>query len=144
MRKVQEGDRVRVHFTGSLDDGSQFVTTAKEDPLELTIGEGKLISGFEKSVLGMAPGQHKTVHLQPEDALGERRPELVSHLPLHEVPEQEEDLKVGSSIQVKDANGNDVRVTVTHLSDQSVTIDANHALAGEALTFDIELVEIVS
>ena len=143
MRKVEEGDRVRIHFTGSFDDGSQFVTTQGETPVELTIGEGKLISGFEKSVIGMEPGQQKTVYLKPEEAAGARRPDLVSNLPRHMVPEQEADLKVGSSIQVKDDNGNDIRATVTQLSDQTVTIYANHALAGEALTFEIELVEFV-
>ena len=143
MRKVEAGDRVRVHFTGSFDDGSHFATTQGESPLELTIGEGKLIRCFEDSVIGMAPGERKTVHLPPQEAVGARRPELVSHLPRHMVPEQDEDLAVGSRIQVKDDNGNDIRATVTQLSDQTVTIDANHALAGEALTFDIELVELV-
>ena len=112
-------------------------------PWKLTIGEGKLIRCFETSLVGMTEGEQRTVHIPPEDAMGARRPELVSELPLHMIPEQDEDLKVGSSIQIKDEKGRDVKATVTHLSDQAVIIDANHPLAGETLVFDINLIEFV-
>jgi peptidylprolyl isomerase len=143
MRTVQDGDRVRIHFTCNFDDGSEIASTGDEEPLELTIGEGKLIERFEKSVIGMAEGQKKTVHLQPQQAMGEKKPELISQVPLHLVPEQDEDLEVGSRIQVKDNNGNDIKAIVTHMSNQTVTLDANHPLAGEALTFNIELIELL-
>lgn len=143
MQNAQIGDMVRIHFTASYENGTQIATTAGEDPLELTIGDGKLIACFEKSIIGMAEGQQKTVHIEPAQALGEKRPELISTLPRHLVPEQFEDLKVGNSVTVKDDNGNDIKATVKELSDQMVTIDANHPLAGEALTFDIELIEFV-
>lgn len=81
----------------------------------------------------MTEDEQKSVHLPPEQAMGERRPELVSQVPLHSIPELDEDLKIGSRIMVKDVNGNQIRVTVTHLSDHAVTIDANHLLAGKSL-----------
>jgi peptidylprolyl isomerase len=143
MRTVQDGDTVRIHFTCNFDDGSEIASTGDEEPLELTIGEGKLVECFEKSVVGMAEGQKKTVHLQPQQAMGEKNPELISQVPLHLVPEQDEDLEVGSRIQVKDDNGNDIKSMVTHISDQTITLDANHPLAGEALTFNIELIELL-
>ncbi|WP_419661323.1 FKBP-type peptidyl-prolyl cis-trans isomerase [Desulfosarcina variabilis] len=143
MRKAQKGDIVRFHFTGCLENGNRFATTVGEDPMELTIGEGKLIRCFETSLVGMTEGEQRTVHIPPEDAMGARQPELVSELPLHMIPEQDEDLKVGSSIQIKDEKGREVKATVTHLSDQAVTIDSNHPLAGETLVFDINLIEFV-
>ena len=143
MRKAKEGDTVRVHFSGRLEDGTKFATTVGEDPMELTIGEGKLINCFESSLVGMTEGEHRTVRIPPADAMGERRADLVSRVPLHMVPEQEEDLKVGSSFQVKDDKGRDVKATVTHISDQDVTLDANHPLAGETLVFDITFIEFV-
>jgi peptidylprolyl isomerase len=143
MRQAKNGDSVRVCFTGYLEDGAQFASTERDDPLELTLGEGKLIKCFEQSIIGMAAGERKTVHLQPSEALGEKRPELVSQVRLHSFPEQNEDIRVGSTIMVKDGKGNDVKARVTQLTDQEMTIDANHPLSGEALTFDIELIEIV-
>jgi peptidylprolyl isomerase len=143
MRKAQEGDIVRFHFTGCLENGTKFASTVGEDPMELTIGEGKLIRCFETSLVGMEEGERRTVHIPPEDAMGERRPELVSQVPLHMIPEQNEDLKVGSSIQIKDEKGRDVKATVTQMTDQAVTIDANHPLAGETLVLDLKLIEFV-
>lgn len=143
MRKAQRGDTVRVHFTGCLDDGTKFASTFSEEPLELTIGEGKLIECFETSLIGMSEGVRKTIRLEPDHAMGERQPELVSNIPRHLVAEQHGDLKVGAKIWVKDQNANDVKVTVKQVSDQEVTIDANHQLAGEALTFDIKLMGFV-
>lgn len=143
MRKAQNGDRVRVHFTASYDDGTQFATTRGEKPLELTIGDRKLIECFEQSVVGMAEGEKKTVSIEPEDAMGERKPELVAKLPREAVPEQHEDLKVGNKVEVEDDGGNPMQGTVTRLTDQEVIVDANHALAGKTLVFDIELIEFV-
>jgi peptidylprolyl isomerase len=143
MREAQKGDTVRVHLTGCLDDGTKFASTFGEEPLELTIGEGKLIECFESSLIGMSEGAKKTVRLEPSQAMGEIQPELVSSMPRHMVSEQFGDLKVGARIWVKDRNANDIKVTVRQVSDQAVTIDANHPLAGEALTFDIELMGFV-
>ncbi|MGD9307890.1 MAG: FKBP-type peptidyl-prolyl cis-trans isomerase [Desulfosarcina sp.] len=143
MRTVQDGDTVRIHFTCNFDDGSEIASTIDEEPLELTIGEGKLVECFEKSVIGMTEGQKKTVHLQPQQAMGKKNPELISKVPLHLVSEKDEEIEVGSRILVKDNYGNDLNAIVTKISDQTVTVDANHPLAGEALTFNIELIEFL-
>jgi peptidylprolyl isomerase len=144
MKLAQNGDTVRVHFTcSSGDDGRTIATTQGEDPMELTLGKGKLIECFEQSVIGMSEGQEKTVRLPPADAAGEKKSDLIAQVPRHLVPEQFEDLKIGSVVRVKGQGDKKVKARVTHISDQNVTLDANHPLAGETLVFDIELVAFV-
>jgi peptidylprolyl isomerase len=143
MKKVQNGDTVRVHFSASFNDGTEFATTLGENPLELTIGDRKLLGCFEESVVGMEEGEKKTVSIEPSQAMGERRPELVVKFSREAVPEKHEDLKVGSKVEVEDKHRNPVVGTVTQLTDQEVTVDTNHPLAGKTLVFDIELIEVV-
>lgn len=143
MRKAQNGDNVRVHFSAYHDDGTQFATTRGEKPMELTIGDRKLIDCFEQSVVGMVEGEKKTVRIEPDQAMGERKPELVATFSRAEIPEQHEELKVGAKVEVEDDNGNPVVGTVTQLTDQKVTVDRNHPLAGRKLVFDIELIDFV-
>ena len=143
MRLAKNGDTVRVHFTCSADDGREIASTDNDEPMELTLGKGKLIECFEQSVIGMTEGQEKTVRLQPSEAAGEKKPELIKEVPRHLVPEQFEDLKVGNFVRVKKPEGKAIKARVTHLTDQHVTLDANHPLAGETLIFDIELVDFV-
>jgi peptidylprolyl isomerase len=143
MPKAKNGDTVSVHFTGQFNDGTKFATTLGEDPLELTIGEGKLIKNFENSLIGMSEGDQKMVCLEPAEAFGEKKPELITKIARHLIPENHEDVRVGSKVQIKDKDGNTVRATVTQINDQEATIDANHPLAGETLTFKIELKKIV-
>jgi peptidylprolyl isomerase len=144
MRKAQKGDSVRVHFSVYHDDRIKFATTFGEKPMELTIGDGRLIECFEQSIVGMAEGEKKTVSFEPNQAMGERKPELVAKFSRIEIPEQCEDLEVGRKVEVDDGNGNTIFGTVTQLSDQEVTVDANHPLAGKTLEFDIQLIEFVS
>jgi peptidylprolyl isomerase len=143
MRKAQNGDTVRVHFSAYHDERTQFATTLGEDPLELTIGDGKLIECFEQSIVGMVEGEKKTFSFEPKQAMGERKPELVSKFSRIEIPEQYEELKVGSRIEAENDAGNTIVGTITQLSDQEVTVDANHPLAGKTLEFDIQLIEFV-
>jgi peptidylprolyl isomerase len=143
MRKAQNGDTVRVHFSAYHDDRNQFATTLGEKPMELTIGDGKLIKCFEQSIIGMVKGEKKTVSFEPGQAMGKRKPELVAKFTRIEIPEQYEDIKVGSKVEVEDDDGNTVFGTITQLSDQEVTVDANHPLAGKTLEFDIQLIEFV-
>jgi peptidylprolyl isomerase len=143
MKKAQNGDTVRVHFSAYHNDKTPFATTRGEKPIELTIGDGKLIECFEQSIVGMVKGEKKTVSFEPDQAMGERRPELVAKFSRHEIPEQHEDLKVGNKVEIEDDNGNPILGTITHLSDQEVTVDANHPLAGKTLEFDIQLIEFV-
>jgi peptidylprolyl isomerase len=143
MRKAQNGDSVRVHFSAYHEDGTQFATTLGENPLELIIGDRKLIDCFERSIVGMAAGAKKTVKIEPDQGMGERQPELVTVFSREAIPEQHEDLKIGIKVEVEDDNGNPIVGKVTQLTDQEVTVDANHPLAGKTLVFDIELVEFV-
>ena len=143
MKKAQNGDGVRVHFSAYLEDGTQFATTRGENPLELIIGDRKLIDCFEQSLVGMAAGEKKSVSIEPELAMGEIRPELVAVFSREKIPEQHEDLKIGSRVEIEDNDGSPVVGKVTQLTDQEVTVDANHPLAGKTLLFDIELIGFV-
>ena len=143
MKKAQNGDGVRVHFSAYLEDGTQFATTRGENPVELVIGDRKLIECFEQSLVGMAAGEKKSVSLEPNQAMGEILPELVTVSARETIPEQHEDLKIGSRVEVEDDNGNPIIGRITRLTDQEVTVDANHPLAGKTLIFDIELLEFV-
>ena len=143
MRKAQNGDTVRVHFSAYHNDKTQFATTRGEKPIELTIGDGKLIECFEQSIVGMVEGEKKTVSFEPNQAIGERKPKLVAKFSRIEIPEQYEELKVGSKVEVENHDGNTILGTIRQLSDQEVTVDANHPLAGKTLRFDIQLIEFV-
>ena len=144
MRKAQYGDTVKVHFSVYHGNRIQFATTFGEEPMELAIGDGKLIECFEQSIVGMAEGEKKTVSFEPNQAMGERKPELLAKFSRIEIPEQSEDLEVGRKVEVEDSKGNTIFGTITQLSDQEVTVDANHPLAGKTLEFDIQLIEFVS
>lgn len=138
---AQPGDTVQVHYRGTLDDGSQFDSSFGREPLAFTIGAGQVIEGFEAAVTGMAVGEKKTVRIPPQDAYGERRDELVVQIARAQVPEHIE-LKLGMGLQLQQPDGRPVSVTVAALDETHVTLDANHPLAGEALTFELELVAI--
>ncbi|MHC4572120.1 MAG: FKBP-type peptidyl-prolyl cis-trans isomerase [Planctomycetota bacterium] len=142
MAQAKSGDTVKVHYTGRLDDGTVFDSSAARDPLELTIGGDRLIPGFEQAVVGMNLGESKTVEIPADEAFGPYREELVteverSKLPMDIVPE------VGQKLNMTDVGGQTTVVTVAEVSESSITIDTNHPLAGKDLTFDIELVQIV-
>jgi len=143
MRKAQKGDSVRIHFTASQEDGAEIATTRDEKPMDLTIGDKKLIECFEKSIVGMTEGERKSVKIEPQNAMGERNPDLVKTFPRVAIPEQHEDLKLGSKVEFKDDHGNSYMGTVTQLTNQEIKLDANHPLAGKTLVFDIELMAFV-
>ena len=142
MAKAKSGDRVKVHYTGSLDDGTVFDASANRPPLEFTIGEGQLIAGFEQAVIGMNPGESKKVKIPVKDAYGPHSDEMVLVADRKELPEGL-DPEVGQMLQMLEPDGGRIILRVTGVTDTSVTLDANHPLAGCDLNFDIELVEIV-
>ncbi|MCU7812607.1 MAG: peptidylprolyl isomerase [Candidatus Thiodiazotropha sp. (ex Notomyrtea botanica)] len=142
MRQVQEGDTVRIHYTGTLDNGTQFDTSAGQDPIEFTLGKKDVIPGFEDGVKGMQVGDQKKIHIPAEEAYGERNDSLVEQVPLQNFPDDLE-LQIGMQLQAQSPNGENFNVIVTALNEEAATIDGNHPLAGEALNFDLELVEIV-
>jgi len=139
---VENGQKVKIHYTGTLDDGSQFDSSAGRDPLEFEMGAGMVIPGFEKGVAGMEVGEKKTIHIPAAEAYGERREEMVMQFERSQLPE---DLKpeVGMGLQMQGPQGQPVPVTVTAVDDEHITIDANHQLAGQNLNFELELVEVI-
>lgn len=142
MQKPKSGDTVRVHYTGTLDDGTEFDSSRGADPLEFAMGQGQLIPGFEKAVEDLALGESCTVTLSPDEAYGDVDPAMIQEVPRHMMPEGV-DLQIGMILQGRADDGRVDNFTVVSLSEESVRLDANHPLAGKVLTFDIELVEIV-
>jgi peptidylprolyl isomerase len=142
MAQAKQGDTVKVHYTGKFEDGTVFDTSMNREPLEFTIGEGQLIPGFEKAVVGMEPGQSLTTEVPAAEAYGPYDEEMLLVVEKDQFP-ADVDPQVDQQLQVRQADGRTFVVRVTDVSDSEVTLDANHPLAGEDLTFEIELVEIV-
>lgn len=144
MNQAKQGDTVRIHYTGKLDDGTVFDSSTNRDPLEFSIGAGQVIPGFEAAVVGMAPGESKTEKIDSEKAYGPHRSEMVMVVERQQIP-PDIPLGVGQQLQLQGPSGQPpLPVLVTEVSDNQVTLDANHPLAGENLTFDIQLVDIVA
>ncbi|MBW4982757.1 peptidylprolyl isomerase [Mameliella sp. CS4] len=141
MTQVKTGDTVRIHYTGTLTDGSTFDSSQGRDPLEFTVGSGQIIPGLDKAIPGMTVGDKKTVQVPAEDAYGETNPEARQDVPRAEIPD-DIPLDLGTQLQVQAQGGQVLPVTVVAVTEEVVTLDANHPLAGKDLTFDIELVEI--
>jgi len=142
MKNAKEGDKVKVHYTGKLKDGTVFDSSVERDqPLEFTLGKGEVITGFETAVQGMQVGDTKTTDIPAVNAYGERRDDMVFEVPNNNVPENLNP-QVGQQLAVKQNDGSTMPVTVTEIKKESIIIDANHPLAGKDLVFDIELVEI--
>ena len=128
-----------VHYTGTLDDGTEFDSSRDGFPLDFVVGSGQLIDGFDNAVRGLAVGESVTVRIEPAEAYGEPIPELIQDVPIDAVPEGVvQQLRIGMMVPVADG----MQAMVTHITDTAITLDANHPLAGEALTFEIELVEL--
>jgi FKBP-type peptidyl-prolyl cis-trans isomerase 2 len=141
MTQAQRGDKVKVHYTGKLDDGTVFDSSEGREPLEFTLGQGQVIPGFEEGVVGMEPGDSKTLNIPPEQAYGPHRPEGVFEIERSEIPPSIP-LQEGMRLQANQQGGRTVELTVVEFDDSKVTLDGNHPLAGKDLTFDIELAEI--
>lgn len=140
MTEVKLGDRVRVHYRGTLQDGTEFDSSFGGDPLELTVGEGAVIEGFENAIVGMTEGETKTVSIPPDEGYGPRLDELVAVIARSMLPADLEP-EVGMQLEAKGQDGTVVEVTITEVADDTVTLDANHELAGKELTFEINLLE---
>jgi len=142
IRTAREGDKVKVHYTGRLEDGSEFDTSIGNEPLVFTIGGNEVIPGFEGAALGMKTGEIKSVAIAPESAYGPYNDELVVDMPREYIPE---DIvpELGMMLKIVDNDGNEIPVRITVIEETSITLDANHPLAGKTLIFDIELLEIM-
>lgn len=143
MSQAKSGDIVTIHYTGTLDDGTEFDSSAGRDPLRFTLGSDQVIPGFSKAVEGMAVGDSKTVNIPANEAYGPRREQMVQEVPRTVLPEDLEP-KEGMALQARNQEGGTVNLVVTAVSDETITVDGNHPLAGKALNFDIELVDIAS
>ncbi|MEM8530224.1 MAG: peptidylprolyl isomerase [Chloroflexota bacterium] len=141
MPKAQNGDTVVVHYTGKHADSTVFDSSQDRDPLTFTLGKGELISGFEQAVLGMEPGESRTTTIPAEQAYGQHEPNLITEVSRDQLPSDLE-IAVGQSLQLQHPDGMTIPVSVTEISETSVTLDANHPLAGQDLTFEIQLVAI--
>ncbi|MEQ8734475.1 MAG: peptidylprolyl isomerase [Rhodospirillaceae bacterium] len=142
MTTAKTGDSVTFHYTGTLSDGTEFDSSIGGDPMGANLGEGQLIPGFESALVGMAAGDSKTVTLPADEAYGERNADLVQTLDREMFPENGAHVDVGQTYEMMTQSGQPMPVTVTAVEDAEVTIDANHPLAGQDLTFDLELVGI--
>ncbi|UUP16254.1 FKBP-type peptidyl-prolyl cis-trans isomerase [Nitratireductor thuwali] len=142
MSEAKSGDVVRVHYTGKLEDGTEFDSSVGRDPLEFQLGGGQIIPGLEKQVEGMNIGEKSTVTIPADQAYGPRDERQIQTVPREAFP-TDLDLKLGASLQATTPEGRQIPLTVVDMNDQEVTVDANHPLAGHDLVFDVELVEIV-
>jgi peptidylprolyl isomerase len=142
MTQAIIGNTVKVHYTGTLDDGTQFDSSEGREPLEFILGEGQVISGFEKGVEGMVVGDKKNIHIPAAEAYGLHHSELVQEVPRTQIPEEIE-LEVGLQLQAQGPNGPFLLV-VSELTEETAILDGNHPLAGKDLNFELELMEIVS
>ncbi|MFH1644322.1 MAG: peptidylprolyl isomerase [bacterium] len=141
MAQAKKGDVVKVHYTGKLDDGSVFDSSKDREPLQFTIGEGKLIPGFEDAVVDLEVGKSTTVRIPFDKAYGPKRPEMVFDVKRTDFPANIEP-KIGMQFKMEDQNGRAFIVMVEKVVDDTITLDANHPLAGKDLTFEITLEEI--
>lgn len=141
MSQAKSGDTVKIHYAGTLDDGTEFDSSAGREPLEFALGGGQVIPGFDNAVDGMTVGESKTVTIPAEEAYGERHDQLIQQVPKTSLPE---DMKpeVGMQLQSQSPDGQMMNLVVTEVEDESITVDANHPLAGQTLTFALELVEV--
>ena len=141
MTEVKSGDTVHIHYTGTLTDGTVFDSSEGRDPLKFEVGSGQIIPGLDTAMPGMTVGDKKTVEVPAEQAYGEVDPNARQQVPREGIP-ADIPLDPGTQLQVQTENGQVLPVTVLEVTDEHVTLDANHALAGKDLKFDIELVAI--
>lgn len=141
MTQVKTGDTVHIHYTGTLNDGTTFDSSAGRDPLQFEVGSGQIIPGLDKEIPGMTVGDKKTVNIPAAEAYGEVNPQMQQAIPRAQIP-ADIPVDVGARLQMQTPEGQVIPVTVAAVDEQTVTLDANHPLAGKDLTFDIELVSI--
>ena len=141
MSKAKSGDTVQVHYTGKLDDGTKFDSSAGKEPLEFALGSGQVLPAFDSAVEGMAVGDSKSFNVAADEAYGRRHEQLIQDVPRDNLPEDMAP-KVGMQLQAEGQDGQPINLTVTEVKDEAITVDGNHPLAGKDLNFDIELVAI--
>lgn len=142
MGKVKDGDKVKLHYTGTLENGEVFDSSKDREPFTFTVGAGQVIKGFDEGVLGMETGEKKKVHIPADMAYGQPQEDMLLKVPLDHFPEHIKP-EVGMALSVPTRDGRMMNVTITELNDDEVVLDANHPLAGKDLIFELEVLEIV-
>ncbi len=142
MTVAKSGDSVKVHYTGTLEDGTQFDSSVDVEPLEFTLGGGQVIVGFDEAITGMEPGEKKSVTIPVEKAYGQRNEEMVINAPRDQVPDDITP-EIGQRLQLAGPDNQPIVVEITDVTDEHIQLDANPPLAGKNLNFDLELLEIV-
>jgi peptidylprolyl isomerase len=141
MTAAKKGDSVKVHYTGTLEDGTQFDSSVDLKPLEFTLGSGQVIVGFDEAITGMEPGEKKNVTIPVDRAYGQRNEEMVISTPRNQVP-SDITPEVGQQLQLAGPNNQPIMVKIVEVTDEHIQLDANPPLAGKVLTFELELVSI--
>ena len=141
MTEVKQGDTVRIHYKGTLKDGTVFDSSEGREPLEFTVGSGQIIPGLDAAMPGMTTGDQKTVEIPVDQAYGPRNDDATQSVPRDQIP-AEIPLEPGLQLQMQTPQGQVVPVTVTEVGDEAVTLDANHPLAGQDLTFEVTMVDV--
>jgi peptidylprolyl isomerase len=141
MAQAKQGDIVQIHYTGKLADGTVFDTSRERHPLRFTIGNGQVIAGFEQAVVGMNTGESRTAKIPVDQAYGPRRDDMIVTMDRSSLPTGL-NAQIGQRLELTQEDDSTILVTVTDVSETSLTLDANHPLAGKELTFDIELIGI--
>lgn len=141
MQQVKNGDTVKVHYHGKLIDGTTFDSSEGREPLEFEVGSGSVITGFDNGVTGMQVGEKKTINIPVDEAYGQKQEDLYMEFPRDKFPPDVEP-EVGMQLNMSNETGQNFPVVISEVNDETVLLDANHPLAGEDLTFDLELVEI--
>jgi FKBP-type peptidyl-prolyl cis-trans isomerase 2 len=141
MSNVEKGNRVTVKYVGKLSDGTIFDSTEEKEPFEFTVGSDEVIQGFDSGILGMSVGESKTIHIPVEQAYGQHSEDLVFAIDREDV-DTEGELQIGDVLELPMKDGNSLYANIIEISDEEITIDANHELAGEDLIFEVELLSI--
>lgn len=141
MQQVQSGDKVKVHYHGKLRSGETFDSSEGREPLEFTVGSGQVIKGFDEGVMGMQPGDKKTIEIDVLNAYGEKQKEMIIEFPKNQFPE-DMNPEEGMQLMMNNGQGQSFPVVIIEVKEESVILDANHPLAGQDLIFDLELVSI--
>lgn len=142
MPNAKKGDKVKVHYTGKLENGDVFDTSKGKEPLEFTIGQNQVLKKFEDSVEGMQIGETANIHIPAEEAYGTKQNDLIVKIPSDRIPDTVNP-EPGMKLQMQTQEGQTVVVTVVQIGDNEITLDANHELADKNLNFDIELIDIL-
>ena len=143
IKMIKKGDKIKVDYTGKLEDGNVFDSSEGKEPLEFEVGSGQLIKGFDDTVIGMKKGEEKEVTITKDNAYGDANPQLVKKIPRDKLPPEQEP-KPGMMLGMATPDGKQIPAKITDVDDKEITIDLNHPLAGKTLIFNIKVVDIVS